>query len=96
MEVKEHFKKHMSSYVMATNAMIAISTAAFAVLGVFSGSLTTPVLVGNAAVFGVIWALGKFGNEQLEDMEHATLHACANPPPTTVAKILEVPEAPNA
>jgi xanthine/uracil permease len=70
MNIKEHLKKHMSSYVMATNAMIAVATAAFAVIGVFSGSLTTPVLVGNAAVFGAIWAVGKFGNEQLEDMEH--------------------------
>lgn len=70
MTIKAHLKEHMSSYVMVTNAMIAIATAAFAVLGVFSGSLTTPVLVGNAAVFGTIWAVGKLGNEQLEDMEH--------------------------
>jgi xanthine/uracil permease len=70
MDIKQHFKKYASDYIMATNGMIAIATAAFAVLGVFSGSLTTPVLVGNAAVFGVIWAIGKFGNEQLEDMEH--------------------------
>lgn len=70
MTIKSHLKEHMSSYIMVTNAMIAIATAAFAVIGVFSGSLTTPVLVGNAAVFGTIWAVGKFGNEQLEDMEH--------------------------
>ena len=70
MNIKEHLKKHASTYVMVTNGMIAVATAAFAVIGVFSGSLTTPVLVGNAAVFGVIWAIGKFGNEQLEDMEH--------------------------
>ncbi|WVS24510.1 hypothetical protein PSPHG_CDS_0029 [Pseudomonas phage Psxphi15] len=70
MSIKAHLKEHTSSYVMVTNAMIAIATAAFAVLGIFSGSLTTPVLVGNAAVFGTIWAVGKFGNEQLEDMEH--------------------------
>lgn len=70
MDIKQHFKKHTADYIMATNGMVAVATAAFAVLGIFSGSLTTPVLVGNAAVFGVIWAVGKFGNEQLEDMEH--------------------------
>lgn len=70
MNIKAHLKQHMSSYIMATNAMIAVATAAFAIIGVFSGSMTTPVLVGNAAVFGTIWAVGKFGNEQLEDMEH--------------------------
>jgi fatty acid desaturase len=68
--IKTHLKHNYKTYIMATNAMIAVATAAFAVLGIFSGSLTTPVLVGNAAVFGVIWAVGKFGNEQLEDMEH--------------------------
>lgn len=70
MNIKAHLKEHIHAYVMATNAMIAVATVAFAVIGVFSGSLTTPVLVGNAAVFGTIWALGKFGNEQLEDMEY--------------------------
>ncbi|UAV89685.1 hypothetical protein [Pseudomonas phage COT4] len=96
MTIKAHLKEHMSSYVMATNAMIAVSTAAFAILGVFSGTLTTPVLVGNAFVFGTIWAVGKFGNEQLEDMEHENLYNCANPQPTIVAKVAEVPEAPDA
>lgn len=73
--MKAHLKKHYTMYIMATNAMIAIATAGFAVIGVFSGSLTTPVLVGNAAVFGTIWALGKFGNETLEDLdEHMTEH----------------------
>lgn len=70
MNIKAHLKKHYTAYIMGTNAMIAVATAAFAVLGVFSGSMSTPVLVGNAAVFGTIWALGKFGNETLEDMEH--------------------------
>jgi fatty acid desaturase len=70
MNIKAHLKEHYAAYIMVTNAMIAVATAAFAVIGVFSGSLTTPVLVANAAVFGTIWALGKFGNEQLEDMEH--------------------------
>ena len=69
MNIKAHLKKHYTAYIMATNAMIAVATAAFAVLGIFSGSLSTPVLVGNAAVFGVIWAVGKFGNETFEDLD---------------------------
>lgn len=74
MDIKAHVKGHVALYIMATNAMVAIATAAFAVIGVFSGSLSTPVLMGNAAVFGTIWALGKFGNETLEDMEHMYSH----------------------
>lgn len=69
-KTRAHLKRHYTAYIMGTNAMIAVATAAFAVLGVFSGSMSTPVLVCNAAVFGAIWAVGKFGNETLEDMEH--------------------------
>ncbi|ATN92792.1 hypothetical protein QGX11_gp029 [Pseudomonas phage PPSC2] len=74
MSLKAHFKKHYTAYIMATNAMIGVSTAAFAIMGIFSGSLSTPVLFGNAAVFGMIWAIGRFGNETLEDLEHEGCH----------------------
>lgn len=71
MDIKQHIKEHYQTYIMATNAMIAIATAAFSVIGAISGFLSTPVLITNAAVFGIIWAIGKFGNETLEDMEHS-------------------------
>lgn len=67
-DMKEHMKRHFSTYVIATNALIAISIAGLATLGALSGALTVPVLTGNALVFGAVYAVGKFGNDQLEDI----------------------------
>jgi len=66
--IREHLKRHFSLYVIITNALCAIAVAAFAILGVFSSLLSVPVLIANATIFGVIYAIGKFGNEQLEDI----------------------------
>ncbi|WYV99025.1 hypothetical protein NoPa_00029 [Pseudomonas phage vB_PpuM-NoPa] len=51
-----------------TNIMIAVSTGAFAILGALSSYISVPVLVGNALLFGALIVIGKYGNEQLEDM----------------------------
>lgn len=66
--IREHLKRHFSTYISATNFLYAISIAALTVLGVFSNMMSVPMLIGNAAVFGVMYAVGKFGNEQLEDL----------------------------
>lgn len=67
-KIREHLKRHFSLYILVTNILCAISVAAFAILGVLSTYMSVPVLVVNSAVFGMIYAIGKFGNEQLEDM----------------------------
>lgn len=67
-KIREHLKRHFSLYILITNVLCAISVAAFAILGVLSTYMSVPVLIGNAIVFGLIYAIGKFGNEQLEDM----------------------------
>lgn len=66
--IREHLKRHFSLYILITNILCAIGVAAFAILGVLSTYMSVPVLLGNAAVFGLIYAVGKFGNEQLEDI----------------------------
>lgn len=66
--IREHLKRHFSLYILVTNLFCAIGMAAFAILGVFSTYMTTPVLIVNAALFGVVYAIGRFGNEQLEDL----------------------------
>lgn len=66
--IRKHLKAHYGLYMLITNAMIAIGTAAFAILGLLSSMVSVPVLIGNAIVFGILIAIGKFGNEQLEDM----------------------------
>jgi len=66
--MKEHFKRHFATYILITNVLCAVSVAAFAVIGLLQYMMSVPVLIGNAIVFGLLYALGKFGNEQLEDL----------------------------
>lgn len=66
--MKEHLRRNFSLYILLTNILCAIGVAAFAILGVLSAYMSAPVLVGNAIVFGLLYAVGKFGNEQLEDL----------------------------
>lgn len=67
-KVRDHFKRHMRWYVIITNAMIAVSAGVLGALGLFSDMISVPVLVANAVVFAAIGIIGKFGNEQLEDI----------------------------
>jgi hypothetical protein len=64
----DHIKRHYATYIMITNLMISLGVAAFAIIGALATQLSVPVLLCNAIVFGVLWGIGKFGNEQLEDM----------------------------
>lgn len=67
-KMKEHFKRHFAAYILITNILCAVSVSAFAVIGLLQYMMSVPVLVGNAIVFGLLYAIGKFGNEQLEDI----------------------------
>lgn len=67
-KIREHLKRHFATYILITNIMAAVSVAAFAVLGALSNMMSVPMLIGNAVVFGIVYAIGKFGNEQLEDI----------------------------
>ena len=67
-KIREHLKRNFAAYILITNILCAVSVAAFAVIGLLQYMLTVPMLIGNAAVFGILYAIGKFGNEQLEDM----------------------------
>lgn len=66
--IREHLKAHYSTYVMVTNIMVAVGSGVLGVLGLLSSYVSVPVLITNAAIFGIIAAIGKFGNEQLEDL----------------------------
>lgn len=74
--LKEHMKRHFSLYVLITNALIAVSIAGLATLGALSGALSIPTLSVNALVFGAVYAVGKFGNDQLEDIPRLDEFEC--------------------
>lgn len=67
-KIRKHLLAHYGTYMVITNIMIALGAGAFAILGLLSAYVSVPVLVVNAIVFGVLLAVGKFGNEQLEDI----------------------------
>jgi hypothetical protein len=67
-KLTEHLKRHYAAYILITNILCTVPVAAFAVLGLLQATMSVPVLIGNAIVFGLLYALGKFGNEQLEDI----------------------------
>lgn len=67
-KIRQHLKRHFSIYILITNILCAIGVAAFAIIGVLSTYMSIPVLMGNVVVFGIVYAVGKFGNEQLEDI----------------------------
>lgn len=67
-KIKAHLKRHFSLYVILTNVLCALCVAAFAVLGLLSNIMSTSMLVGNALVFGLVYAVSKFGDETLDDM----------------------------
>lgn len=73
-KIKAHLKKHFSAYAIATNILCAVCVAAFAVLGLLSNILSTSVLIGNAMAFGLIYAVSKFSDETLEDLDKECKH----------------------
>jgi len=73
-KINVHLRKYFSAYVLGTNILCAICVAAFAVLGLLSNVMSTSVLVGNAIVFGLLYAISKFGDEALDDLEKECNH----------------------
>ena len=67
-KIRKHLLAHYGLYMVITNLMIAIGATAFAVLGLLSAYVSVPVLAVNAIVFGLLLTIGRFGNEQLEDI----------------------------
>lgn len=74
--MKDHMKRHFSTYVFVTNVLCAVSIAGLATLGALSSALSIPALGVNALIFGVIYAVGKFGNDQLEDIPRLDEFEC--------------------
>lgn len=74
--MKDHMKRHFSTYVVVTNGLIAVSIAGLATLGALSGALSVPALSINAIIFGAVYAVGKFWNDQLEDIPRLEEFEC--------------------
>ncbi len=66
------WQKQLKSYSFLSilaNFLTALSVSALSVLGVLSGNVALPVLVGFAIVFGFFGLVGRFISQEVEDAE---------------------------
>ena len=66
------WKKSLKSYSFLSiiaNILIAISVSALAVLGVLSSDIAFPILAGLAITFGLVGAVGRFIDQELDDIK---------------------------
>lgn len=72
MKWHKNWRQILKSYSfigLAANAAIAISVSGLAVLGVLSPSLAFPVLATAGAVLGILGSVGRFVDQEIEDVK---------------------------
>lgn len=72
MKLIKDWKKHLRSYSFighAANLLTALSISGLSVLGVLSTNIALPLLIGLAILFGLFGALGRFVDQEIEDLE---------------------------
>lgn len=72
MKWHKNWKQLLKTYSflsLVANAFIAISVSGLAVLGVLSSELAFPVLATTGAILGVMGAVGRLIDEEIEDLE---------------------------
>lgn len=72
MKWHKNWKQILKSYSFighVANAAIAISVSGLAVLGVLSTSLALPVIATAGIVLGIFGSVGRFVDQELEDMK---------------------------
>jgi hypothetical protein len=71
MKLLKDKKKVIKSYSflsIAANFLIALSVSGLSVLGVLSGELALPLLVGCALFLGLLGLIGRFVDQTVEDI----------------------------
>lgn len=66
---KRQILKSYSFLSLAANAAIAISVSGLAVLGVLSSGMAFTTLAVSASVLGLVGAVGRLLDQELEDIE---------------------------
>ena len=69
-----HVSKHYTGYSFAANFLTAIAIAGLAFLGVLNSTLTTVVLVLWTGVFSSIYLLGKWLDQEVDDIDKLKGH----------------------
>ena len=69
-----HMCKHYHTYSFIANGLIAVSMAGLAFLGVLTHAMTVTAMVCWGGLFALIFALGKWLDQEVEDMDKVTNH----------------------
>lgn len=64
-----HICKHYHAYSILANAMLAIAVAGLTLLGVLNTILTAAMLVGWGGVLAGIYFLGKWLDQEVDDLD---------------------------
>lgn len=80
MRLYKHLCKHYTAYSFIANMLNAISMAGLALIGVLTDVMAVTWLVGWGVMFAVIFFIGRFLNQEIDDlekvMEHNNEHPC--------------------
>ncbi len=66
---KNRLLRSYSSLAIIANVLVAASVSGLSVLGVISNVITIPLLVGLAAIFGVLGLLGRVLDQGIDDLK---------------------------
>lgn len=70
----KHMCKHYHAYSIAANTMLAVAMAGLALLGVLNTMLTATMLVGLGGILAAIYFLGKWLDQEVEDLDKVSKH----------------------
>lgn len=69
-----HMCRHYHTYSFMANGLIAISMAGLAFLGILTHAMTITALICWGGLFAIIFALGKWLDQEVEDMDKVAHH----------------------
>lgn len=72
MKLATNWKQRLRSYSslsIIANVLVAASVSGLSVLGVISNVITIPLLVGLAAIFGILGLLGRVLDQSIDDFK---------------------------
>lgn len=75
----KHMCKHYRLYSFTANALIALAIAGLALLGVLNTVLTVQMLITWGAVLAAIYAVGKWLDQEVDDLDKLRKHECELP-----------------
>jgi len=71
-----HMRKHYRLYSFTANTLVALAIAGLALLGVLNTVLTLKVLITWGAVFAIVYGIGKWLDQEVDDLDKMRNYEC--------------------